>query len=414
MNARRPRVLVVGAGFGGLRAARGLRHAAVDVLLVDRGNVHVFQPLLYQVATAGLSADDVTRPVRAIFRRQRNVTFRMAEVTGFDLAARTVATPDGALGWDFLVLAVGGETNYFGNGELAEHALGLKDVDDAVRLRNHVLHRFEQAAIATDAGRRRTLLTIGIVGGGPTGIELAGALAELASHVLAREFASLDAREIRIVLLEMGDRLLPTLPAALGAFALESLKTRGVEVRFGVRVLGYDGSAILLAGGERLTAGTLLWAAGIRAASGLAALGVPLGPGGRIPVLPTLQVDGHPNVYAIGDAALLEQDGEPLPMVAQVAMQMGTHAAQNLQRQLRGERPRPFRYHDKGTMATIGRKSAVAFIGGIELTGFFAWIAWLAVHVMQLIGFRNRMVVLVNWAWNYLLYDPGSRRIGPE
>jgi NADH dehydrogenase len=386
----------------------------VDVLLVDRGNVHVFQPLLYQVATAGLAADNVTRPVRAIFRRQRNLTFRMAEVEGVDLAAQRVATPDGPLPWDVLVLAVGGETNFFGNQALARHSLGLKDVEDAVRMRNHVLRRFEQAAITSDPQRRQELLTIVIVGGGPTGIELAGALAELARLVLTREFAGLHAGDIRILLLEMGQRLLPAFPEELGAFARESLVEKGVEVRFGVRVEGYDGQSVSLAGGELLAAGTLLWAAGIRASHQLAGLSLPLGPQGRVPVLPTLQLAGYPNVYAIGDGAFLAQDGEPLPMVAQVAMQMGEHTALNIQRQLRREKPRPFRYHDKGTMATIGRKSAVAWIAGIELTGFPAWIVWLAVHMMQLIGFRNRMVVLVNWAWNYLLYDPGNRRIGPE
>jgi NADH dehydrogenase len=407
-------VLVVGAGFGGLRVARALRHAPVDVLLVDRGNVHVFQPLLYQVATAGLSVDNVTRPVRAIFRRQRNVAFRMAEVTGLDLVARTAATPDGPLPWDFLVLAAGGGTNFFGNADLAAHALGLKEVEDAVRVRNHVLRRFEQAAITTDEAHRRELLTLVLVGGGPTGIELAGALAELAHLVLAREYAGLHPGEIRIQLLEMGARLLPALPEKLGTYALRSLTRKGVEVRFGVRVEGYDGRVVQLGGGERLPAGTLLWAAGIRASDLLAGLGLPLGPQGRIPVVPSLQVNAHPQVYAIGDAAYLEQDGQALPMVAQVAMQMGVHAAMNIQRQLRREKPRPFRYRDLGTMATIGRRAAVAHLGGIELTGWVAWIAWLALHVVQLIGYRNRLVVLVNWAWNYLFYDPANRRIGPE
>jgi NADH dehydrogenase len=414
VSTRRARVLVVGAGFGGLRAVRALRHAPVDVLLVDRGNVHVFQPLLYQVATAGLSADNVTRPVRAIFRRQRNFTFRMTEVTAFDLDAHVALTPEGPLSWDFLVLAAGGATNFFGNDALTRHSLGLKDVEDAVRLRNHVLRRFEQAAIATDDARRRELLTIAIVGGGPTGIELAGALAELSHLVLARENAGLRKGDIRIVLLEMGTRLLPALPEELGAFAERSLTAKGVTVRFGVRVEGYDGSWVSLAGGERLSAGTLLWAAGIRASQLAASSGLPSGPQGRIRVETTLQVSGHPDVYVIGDAAYLEQDGEALPMVAQVAMQMGVHAALNIQHQLRHEKPRPFRYRDLGTMATIGRKSAVAFIGGVKLSGFVAWIAWLALHIVQLIGFRNRMVVLVNWAWNYLLYDPGNRRIGPE
>ncbi|HEX5042087.1 MAG TPA: NAD(P)/FAD-dependent oxidoreductase [Candidatus Polarisedimenticolaceae bacterium] len=414
MSARRPRVLVVGAGFGGLRVARALRHAPVDVLLVDRGNVHVFQPLLYQVATAGLSVDNVTRPVRAIFRRQRNVAFRMAEVTGLDLGARTAATPDGPLPWDFLVLAAGGGTNFFGNTGLAAHSLGLKEVEDAVRVRNHVLRRFEQAAITMEEARRRELLTLVLVGGGPTGIELAGALAELAHLVLAREYAGLHPGEIRILLLEMGTRLLPALPEKLGSYALRSLTRKGVEVRFGVRVEGYDGRVVELGGGERLPAGTLLWAAGIRASHLLAGLGLPLGPQGRIPVLPSLQVNGHPQVYAIGDAAYLEQDGQALPMVAQVAMQMGVHAAMNIQRQLRREKPRPFRYRDLGTMATIGRRAAVAHLAGIELTGLVAWIAWLALHVVQLIGYRNRVVVLVNWAWNYLFYDPANRRIGPE
>jgi NADH dehydrogenase len=255
---------------------------------------------------------------------------------------------------------------------------------------------------------------VAIVGGGPTGIELAGALAELAHLVLAREYAGLHAGDIRILLLEMGPRLLPALPEKLGAFALRSLTDKGVDVRFGVRVLGYDGTRVDLGGGDHLQARTLLWAAGIRASGLASGMDVPPGPQGRIPVLPTLQVDGHPQVYAVGDAAFLVQDGEPLPMVAQVAMQMGVHTALNIQRRLQGEKPRPFRYADLGTMATIGRKAAVASVGGIELTGFLAWLAWLALHVVQLVGYRNRVVVLVNWAWNYLLYDPANRRIGPE
>ncbi len=407
----RPRVVVVGAGFGGLWAARALARAPVDVTVLDRHNYHLFQPLLYQVATAGLEAESIARPVRTILRKQRNVDFRLTEVTGVDLAHRQLATADGSIAYDYLVLAMGGETNYFGLDGLRRHAFGLKDIDEAELIKNHVLAAFEHAMTEPDADRRRALLTFVVVGGGPTGVEMAGALSELIRLVLVKDYPRLNVKDVRVLLLEATDRLLAAMPASLAEAAAKKLWDKMVEVRYGAAVADYDGQAVRLKGGEVIPARTLIWAAGVRAAGLAAKLGAPTAAQGRVRVEPTLQLAGHAEVYVIGDAAYVEEGGKPLPMVAPVAMQMAQVAAQNIRRALAGRPPAAFRFRDPGTLATIGRNAAVAYIHGISFRGFPAWVVWLVIHLIQLIGFRNKLVVLINWAWDYLFYERGARLI---
>ena len=406
-----PTVVVVGAGFGGLRAARALRRAPVQVVLVDRNNYHLFQPLLYQVATAGLEPEEIAKPARAILRGQKNFDFRMVDVTRVDFAAKRLETSGGPMNYDVLVLAPGGETNFFGLESMQRHGLGLKDIPDAIEIRNHVLTCFEQAMLEPDAERRRALLTFIVVGGGPTGVEIAGALSELIRLVLVKDYPRLNIKDVRILLLEATDRLLAAMPERLREAAGKTLWRKYVEVRFGAVVADYDGQRLRLKSGELIPAQTVIWAAGVRASPLNATLGLPAARQGRIPVEPTLQVTGHPEVFIIGDAAYREQDGEPLPMVAPVAIQMGQSVARNIARQLRGQPLAPFRYRDQGTLATIGRNAAVANIYGIKATGFVAWVMWLGIHIIQLIGFRNKLFVLINWAWDYFFYERAARLI---
>ncbi len=415
INSSLPHVVIVGAGFGGLRAARALAKAPVRVTLVDRNNYHLFQPLLYQVATAGLSPDEIVQPVRAMLGSQANLDFRLAEVRGMDLHTRRLETDHGPLDYDYLILAAGGTTNTFGMQDVARHAFGLKSLDDAVRIRNHLLRLFEQAAQERDPAQRKSLLTFVIAGGGPTGVESAGAIAELAQVILRKDFAGKSIDTPQILLLEAADRLLPAMPAASAEFTVRALVEKGVEVRFGAAVAGYDGHTIQLKDGQTIASQTLVWAAGVQAAPLFAELPAERGSQGRIRVLPTLQLPEHPEVVVLGDAALVPgSDGTPLPMVAPVAMQQGEHAARNLIRALKSLSPLPFRYRDPGIMATIGRNRAVAKLGPVELRGLLAWLAWVVVHIFQLIGFRNRMMVLLDWAWSYLVYDRAVRVIGPE
>jgi NADH dehydrogenase len=410
----RRRVVIVGAGFGGLATARALDDTAVDVLVVDRENHHTFLPLLYQVATSGLSAQDVTHPVRSILRALPNARFRMGEVVAVDHGARMLGLRDGApVAYDFLVVAAGSETEHFGNESVARHAFGLHHVEEALAIRNHVLSCLELAAQEEDANRREALLGFVLVGGGPTGVELAGMLAELRRHVVPRDFPGLAAA-MRVVLVEGRDRLLAAFPDGLCRRALEQVRELGVEVRLDALVESVDETGVVLAGGERLRACTVVWAAGIRGASLGAALGAPLGRGGRVPVEPTLALDRHPEVFAIGDCALV-RGAESIPQVAQAAMQQGRRVAENVQRALVGEAPLPFHYRDPGTMATIGRDRAVAALFGVRLTGRLAWLVWLVAHIVFLAGFRNRLVVFVNWIHHYFTYDLGLRSIvGPR
>ena len=405
------RVVVVGAGFGGLRVARSFRHAPVQVVLLDRNNYHLFQPLLYQVATAGLEPEQIAKPVRAILRGQKNFDFRMVEVTAVDLAQRRLATSGGPIPYDFLVLAHGGETNFFGLDSMMKHGLGLKDIGDAVSIRNHVLTCFEQAMLETDPERRRAKLTFIVVGGGPTGVEMAGALSELIRLVLVKDYPRLNIKDVRILLLEATDTLLASMPERLREAAGKTLWRKWIDVRFGATVADFDGEQIRLKSGEIIPAHTVIWAAGVRAAGLSARLGLPTARQGRITVEPTLQVQGHPDVYIIGDAAYREQNGEPLPMVAPVAIQMAETVARNIARTLRNKPLQEFHYHDQGTLATIGRNAAVAHVFGLQLSGFPAWVMWLVVHIIQLIGFRNKLFVLLNWAWDYFFYERAARLI---
>lgn len=404
-------VVVVGAGFGGLRVARALRRVPVQVVLVDRNNYHLFQPLLYQVATAGLEPEEIAKPARAILRSQKNFDFRMVDVTRVDFGARRLETSGGPIAYDFLVLAPGGETNFFGLESMQRHGLGLKDIPDAIAIRNHVLTCFEHATLEPDAEQRRAMLTFIVVGGGPTGVEMAGALSELIRLVLVKDYPRLNIKDVRILLLEATDKLLPALPERLREAAGKTLWRKYVEVRFGATVADFDGHAARLKSGEVIPTQTVIWAAGVRAASLTTTLGLTPRRQGRIQVEPTLQVAGRPEVFIIGDAAYHEQDGEPLPMVAPVAIQMGEVVARNIARGLRGEPLVPFRYRDQGTLATIGRNAAVANVYGLKLSGFPAWVMWLVVHIIQLIGFRNKLFVLINWAWDYFFYERAARLI---
>ena len=406
-----PTVVIVGAGFGGLRVARALRRSPVQVILLDRNNYHLFQPLLYQVATAGLEPEQIAKPVRAILRGQRNFDFRMVEVTGADLAARRLETSAGPIPYDYLVLAPGGETNFFGLDAVARHGLGLKDIGDAVSIRNHVLTCFEQAMLEPDPERRRARLTFVVVGGGPTGVEMAGALSELIQLVLVKDYPRLNIKDVRVLLLEATDRLLGTMPERLREAAGRTLWRKHIEVRFGATVADFDGVRVRLKSGEIVPAHTVIWAAGVKAATLNTRLGLPAGRQGRIVVEPTLQVPDRPEVYVVGDAAYLEVDGAPLPMVAPVALQMAQTVARNIARATRGAPPEPFRYRDPGTLATIGRNAAVAHLYGLQFTGFPAWVMWLVVHIIQLIGFRNKLFVLLNWAWDYFFYERAVRLI---
>ncbi len=414
MADSRPVVAIVGAGFGGLRAAQALSRAPVKVVLVDRRNYHLFQPLLYQVATAGLAPGEIAYPVRAILRNQRNLGFRLAEVTGIKLDERRLVTSTGTVDYDYLILAFGAETNFYGLESIAEHSFGLKDLDDAVAIRNHVLRMFELAAQQGNPEIRQAMLTFAVVGGGPTGVESAGALAELTRLAQLKDFAELNPRDLRVILLEASDRLLPGMPEALREATAETLWRKHVEVRFGATVTDFDGRQLFLKSGEVIPARTLIWAAGARTVRLANSLGVEQSSLGRVVVAPTLQLPAYPNVYIIGDAAYWEVDGEPVPMVAPVAMQQANTAAGNIIRALDGEPPEEFEYHNPGSLATIGRNAAVVQLGRFHFRGFLGWLIWLTVHLMRLVGFRNRLMVLIDWAWDYFLYDRAVRVIMPE
>jgi NADH:ubiquinone reductase (H+-translocating) len=410
----KPTVVIIGAGFGGLRAARALRNAPVNVVLIDRRNYHLFQPLLYQVATAGLSPDEIAYPIRAIFQHQRNFEFRLADVSGIDLDQKVITLSTGQQSYDYLIIAIGGVTNFFGLDAVAQRAFGLKDIDDAVNIRNHLLKMFELAAQEPDADKRRALLTFAVVGGGPTGVESSGAISELIRLVLTKDYKGVNFKEARVMLLEATDQLLTAMPQTLRDATAETLWAKKVEVRFGATVQDFDGNRIMLKGGEIIPTHTLIWAAGAKADPLATALGLKQGRMGRLVVDPTLQIPDHPEAFVIGDAAYLEVEGQPLPMVAPVAMQQAEYAARNI-RKLLTQRPLDqFVYKDPGTLATIGRNAAVAQLGKLEFRGFIAWVLWLVVHILQLVGFRNRLVVLINWAWDYLFYDRAVRLISPE
>jgi NADH dehydrogenase len=404
-------VVVVGAGFGGLETARRLAAQPVDVVLVDRHNYHLFTPLLYQVATAGLEPEEIAHPVRAILRGRTNIRFLVAEVQRVDLTARTVFTSEGILDYDYLVLAAGSTTSFFGIAGAERGAHGLKDADEAMALRNHILGRFEAAAWERDTDDRAALLTFVVVGGGPTGVEFAGALRELIAHVLPHDYPDLDLSAARVILVEAADHLLNGFAPKLQRSALRTLRAIGVDVRLNTAVDRLEDGILHLENGGQIAAGTVTWAAGVRAADLAATLAADHSRGGRIVVQPTLQLRDHAEVFVVGDMAAFEQRGAVLPMLAPVAIQEGRHAAESIALLLRERRPQRFHYRDRGMMATIGRSAAVAQIGPFRFSGFLAWLVWLGLHIVTLIGFRNRLFVLINWAWDYFLYDRAVRLI---
>jgi NADH:ubiquinone reductase (H+-translocating) len=412
-SSAQPRVVIIGGGFGGLDAARAFAGAPVRVTLLDRHNHHVFQPLLYQVATAALSPGDIASPIRWILRHQANVEVLLADVRSIDPERRLVQTDRDPMAYDFLIVAPGAAHAYFGHPEWEGRAPGLKTLDDALEMRRRVLLAFEAAERETDAARQRRLLTFVIVGGGPTGVELAGALAEIARQTLRHDFRHIRPESARIVLLEAGPHLLPAFPDSLRHAARVSLEKLGVEVRTGAAVTAVDDDGVT-AGSERIAAQTILWAAGVAASPLGASLGVPLDRAGRVVVEPTLAVPGHPEIFVAGDLCSFQQDGRPLPGVAQVAKQQGAHAARNVLHAIRREPLEPFRYRNYGNVATIGRGSAVVDIGPVRASGWFAWVFWLLLHIFWLIGFRNRFVVLSEWAWAYLTFQRRIRLITGE
>lgn len=420
MNTVRPhRVVVVGGGFGGLYTVSGLRRAPVEITLVDRRNFHLFQPLLYQVSTGGLSPADISSPLRHIFKQQRNATVILGEATGVDAARQVLLLQDGELPFDSLVLAPGVANHYFGHDQWANDAPGLKSLEDAVEIRHRILASFEAAELQLEPARRAALLTFVVVGAGPTGVELAGAIGELAHHTLRGEFRAMDPTTARVLLIDAADRVLPGFPPTLSARAERSLRRLGVEARCGVRVTAIDGGGLDLAVGgrtERLDAATVLWGAGVAAPPLAAALrdatGCPLDRMGRVAVGPDLAVPGHPNIYVIGDMAHVEVKGQPLPCIAPPAIQQGKHVARLIAARAQGRADRPpFRYFDKGSLATIGRSAAVAEFRGLKFWGFPAWMLWLVVHIIYLIGFENRFIVLFQWMNMYIMKKRGARII---
>ena len=409
-----PHVVIVGGGFGGLYAARELAGQPVRVTLLDRRNHHLFQPLLYQVATAALNPSDIAAPLRSVLRKAANVTVLLAGVAQVNLANRQLALDRGELGYDALVLAAGASHAYFGHDDWEVLAPGLKTLEDALEIRRRVLLAYEAAEREQDGAEQLALLTFVVIGGGPTGVELAGALGEISRQTIARDFRLIDPTKARIILLEGGSRILGTFPESLARRAEDALGRIGVEVRTRAVVTRVTPDAVWL-GGEQIRARTVLWAAGVAAAPLARTLGAPVDRAGRVLVEPDLSIPGHPEAFVIGDmCAFLHQTGTPLPGVAPVAIQQGRAVADNVLRRLSGQPTHPFRYRDKGSMATIGRAAAVAVVGRLRLSGLVAWLAWLLVHIMFLIGFRNRFLVLFEWAWAYITWQRGARLItGP-
>ena len=406
----RPHVVIVGAGFGGLYAARALRRVPVDVTVIDRRNHHLFQPLLYQVATAALNPSDIAAPIRKILRRQKNTTVLLADATQVDVERKKVGLTDGEIGYDYLILATGATDSYFGHEDWAPCAPGLKSIEDALEIRRRVLVAYEAAERTEDPERRSTWLQFVIVGAGPTGVELAGALAEISRRALARDFRNIDPTQARILLLEGLDRVLPTFPPQLSEKARRQLERLGVEVRVQKKVTGVDEEGVSL-DDERIEAKTVLWTAGVAASPIAQSLGVPLDRAGRVQVMPDLTIPGRSDVFVIGDLAAFEQDGHLVPGVAPAAIQEARHAAGNITRAVKGKLYFPFRYRDKGMLAVIGRAAAVANLRHLKLSGFIAWLTWVIVHLYLLIGFRNRIIVMFEWAWAYFTYERGARLI---
>ena len=412
-HSQRPQVVIAGAGFGGLQATKSLAKVAVDVTLIDAQNHHCFQPLLYQVATAALSPADVAWPIRAILRSQKNARVLMTRVTGIDVGARLVRTNEIELAYDYLVLATGATHSYFGHDDWAPFAPGLKHISDATEIRRRFLIAFERAEVVDDETERQRLLTFVIVGGGATGVEMAGAIAEVAQRTLRHDFRRIDPRRSRIILIEAGPRLLPAFPQPLSDYAARSLRGMGVEVELGRMVIGCDGRGVTLKDG-RIDAATVIWAAGVVASPAAKWIGAEHDRAGRITVNPDLSVLGRPEIFAIGDTASVKnRDGRPVPGIAPAAKQMGQYVAKVIAARVEGAPPPgPFVYHHAGDLATIGRKSAVVKLGVFQLKGFLGWLFWSVVHIYFLIGIRNRFVVALNWLWSYVTFQRGARLIG--
>jgi NADH dehydrogenase len=406
-----PRVLIVGAGFGGLQAARRLARYPVRITLVDQRNYHTFQPLLYQVATAGISPGEIAAPVRQILRGQDNVEVLLGEVLGFDLEKRIAKLTDLEIPYDYLIVAAGASHAYFGHDEWEPMAPGLKTIEDALEIRRRVLLAFELAERHAASGEGQVQLNFVVIGGGPTGVELAGTLAEIARHALANEFHSIDPRHSRILLIEGGPRVLPAYAEDLSRSAEKQLQHLGVEVRTSAMVTGVESAAVFV-GKTRIPAAVILWAAGVAASPLGKSLGTPLDRAGRVLVNPDLSIPGHREVFVVGDlASLKDKNGKQVPGVAPVALQEGAATARNIGREVQGKPREDFHYFDKGSLATIGRAAAVAEIGKIHISGFVAWLAWLFIHIFFLIGFRNRLLVMIQWAWSYVTYERGARLI---
>ena len=407
-----PRIVIIGGGFGGLYTARGLRHAEAEITVVDRHNYHLFQPLLYQVATAALNPSDIAAPIRSILRHQKNVSVILGDAIDVDVDAKRVQLADGTIDYDFLVIATGATHSYFAHPEWERDAPGLKTIEDALEIRRRVLTAYEEAERETDPVKQEAWLTFVIIGAGPTGVELAGALSEIARQTMVRDFRRIKPASARVILVEGVDRVLPPYPPSLSASAQKQLESLGVEVITGAFASDVNDHEVRLSGDRVIPTRTVLWAAGVQASPLAKSLGVPLDRAGRVLVEPDLTIPGHKDVFVIGDlAAVKQRDGTFVPGVAPAAIQEGQHTAYNLDRALEGQPLRAFRYWDKGSLATIGRAAAVADLGKFKLSGFLAWIAWLAIHIFFLIGFRNRFLVITQWAWAYLTYQRGARLI---
>jgi NADH:quinone reductase (non-electrogenic) len=411
MSPQRPKVVIVGAGFGGIEAATALSRVAVDVILLDRQNHHCFQPLLYQVATAALSPAEIAWPIRHMLRQQRNATVFMTEAEAVDLTARFVETNAGPISYDYLVVATGATHSYFGHDDWAKFAPGLKRIEDATRIRRSILLAFEQAELAGNDAERQRLLTFVIVGGGATGVEMAGAIAEIARQTLANDFRRIDPRNSRIILLEAGPRVIPTLPEDLSQYAERALTRMGVDVRTSTRVIGCDACGVDVDHG-RIDASTIIWAAGVVASPAASWLGAAHDRAGRVLVRPDLSVPDHPEVFVIGDAAAIHgDDGEPVPGVAPAAKQMGNYVGRLIAARLAGKSLPAFRYRNLGELATIGRRAAVVKFGRLHLKGFIGWLFWSFAHIYFLIGVKNRFIVAFTWLWDYLTFQRGARLI---
>jgi len=398
---KRPHVVIIGAGFGGVKAAKAFAGKAVDVTIIDRNNYHLFQPLLYQVSTAVLSEEEIAYPIRAFFRKHKNVDFFLGDVVDFDLEAKTVITDQGAVSYDYLIVAAGATTNYFGMESVEKNSFAMKTLADSVKIRNHILNIFEQADKETDAAKRKELLTFVCVGGGPTGVEEAGALSELIYSVMQQEYHNMDFSEVDIKLIEATDRVLPMMPETLRDETVNVLRSKKVDVRLSTQVMDYDGRKLSFKGGEVVPTQTVIWAAGVKAVPVVAKLGAETDRAGRVIVRKTLQVPGHAEVYAIGDSAHFLQDERPLATIAPVATQQAAVCVKNILHSMEGREMEFFEYHDVGSMATIGCGDAVMFKGIMKSKGFIAWAAWMVVHLMRLAGAHTNMIVIMKWLWNF-------------